>query len=73
MIVSKGKIKITDLSFAYQDNVDILKTLNYTVLAGRKIGIVGFLDIDKSILAHMMIRFFAPQWGQNRNRRIRAE
>ncbi|MEA4833484.1 MAG: ABC transporter ATP-binding protein [Oscillospiraceae bacterium] len=64
LTVSQGKIEIEDLSFAYQEDVDVLKNLTYTITPGKRIGIVGASGVGKSTFAHMMIRFFTPTKGK---------
>ena len=61
--VSKGRIEIKNLSFAYDKNFNILKDFTYTIAPGKRIGIVGESGVGKSTLAHLMIRFFEPQNG----------
>lgn len=63
LMVSEGQIKIENLSFAYQNNIDVLKNLTYTIDPGKRIGLVGESGVGKSTFAHLMIRFFEPQNG----------
>ena len=64
LTVSQGEISIDGVSFAYQNDVYVLKNLTYTISPGKRIGIVGASGVGKSTFAHMMIRFFEPSQGK---------
>lgn len=63
LIVSNGRIKLDNLSFAYPNSKSILKNITYTIAPGERIGIVGESGVGKSTFAHLMIRFFEPNSG----------
>jgi ABC-type multidrug transport system fused ATPase/permease subunit len=63
LTISHGKISINDISFSYQNDVEVLRNLTYTVAPGKRISIVGESGVGKSTFAHIMIRFFAPTKG----------
>lgn len=64
LTVSQGKISVDEVSFAYQSGVDVLENFTYTVVPGKRIGIVGASGVGKSTLAYMMIKFFTPPKGK---------
>ncbi len=61
--ISKGKIEIKDLTFAYE-NQNILENLNIIVPAGKKIAIVGLSGSGKSTLLSLLLRFFTNYDGK---------
>jgi ABC-type multidrug transport system fused ATPase/permease subunit len=61
--ITKGEISINELSFAYKENLNIIKNLNYTINSGEKIGVAGESGVGKSTLAHIFIKLFAPDKG----------
>lgn len=63
LTVTQGKISIEGVSFSYQNDVAVLKNINYTISPGKKVGIAGNSGVGKSTLAHLLIRFFEPSEG----------
>ncbi len=63
LTITKGEIKIDDLSFAYKDDVKVLNKITYQIGSGMKIGIVGQSGVGKSTMANLMIKHFCPDNG----------
>lgn len=57
-------IEITDLSFAYIKNKDVLKHINLTVNKGETVALVGNSGGGKSTLVNLIPRFFNVARGQ---------
>lgn len=62
LIVKSGKIEIKNLSFRFSKNY-ILKNLNLTIDAGKKIGLVGLSGKGKTTLVRLIMRFYDPETG----------
>ena len=63
LIVSKGKIEIKNLSFAY-DNQNVLENLNILIPSGKKVAIVGLSGSGKSTIISLLLRFFSNYQGE---------
>ena len=61
--VSRGEIQFKNLNFAYNDDEQVFNSLNLTIGAGEKVGIVGRSGAGKSSLVNLILRFFDPQSG----------
>ncbi len=61
--VFQGEIRVEDVSFGYESGDRVLHNLNFTILPGEKIGIVGTSGSGKTTLISLLLRFFDPQQG----------
>lgn len=59
----KGDINFQNVSFSYQNNVNVLKNINLQIRAGETIGVVGPTGGGKSTLIKLLLRFYEPQKG----------
>lgn len=51
-------IEMKDVSYRYKDSSDdVLKSINLTIKAGEKIGLVGHSGAGKTTLTHLLLRF----------------
>ncbi|MEO7904780.1 MAG: ABC transporter ATP-binding protein, partial [Candidatus Saccharimonadales bacterium] len=59
LTVSRGEIVYQNVDFSYSDDLDtkVLDTLNLTIPAGRKIGLVGSSGAGKTTLSKLLLRF----------------
>ncbi|NPD46283.1 MULTISPECIES: ABC transporter ATP-binding protein [unclassified Lentimicrobium] len=56
-------IEYKDLSFSYQNHVEVLKKINLKIAKGKTIALVGASGGGKSTLADLLPRFYDPQEG----------
>jgi len=57
------EIEYRDLSFSYQNDVKVLKDINFKISKGKTIALVGASGGGKSTLADLLPRFYDPQQG----------
>ncbi|BES70156.1 ABC transporter ATP-binding protein/permease [Marinobacter nanhaiticus D15-8W] len=63
-LVTKGaEVRFQNVRFAYQPNRPILRDVDFTVPAGRKVAVVGASGAGKSTLARLLFRFFDVDEG----------
>lgn len=62
--VTTGKIEITDLTFSYDGENDVLKNINITAEAGETIALVGQTGSGKSSIINLLMRFYEFNRGQ---------
>ncbi len=60
----QGGVTFRDVSFAYPDGEEILHHLDFQLLPGQTIGILGNTGSGKSTLVHLLQRLYAPTGGQ---------
>ena len=60
--ITKGKIQIKNLSFAYENN-NVLNDLNILIPEGKKVAIVGLSGSGKSTIISLLLRFFNDYKG----------
>lgn len=58
------KISINNLMFNYSDKKDLFKNLNFEIIKGETIGIIGESGIGKSSLVNLIIGLFDPVKGK---------
>ncbi len=61
--VTKGKIEVTNLDFAYNEKI-VFKDLNLIIPAGKKVAFVGRSGAGKSTIFNLILRFFNNQKGE---------
>ena len=62
----RGEIEFRNVSFAYKENIPVLKQLNLKVTSGKKIAIVGATGSGKSTLINLLCRFYDVEEGEIR-------
>ena len=60
---ASGAIEVTDVSFGYGENADVLHGVTLTIAAGERIALVGPTGAGKSTLAKLVARFYDPRSG----------
>ncbi len=62
--VTRGEIRLENVSFSYGDGDKLLDDLSLTIKPGEKIGLVGRSGVGKTTLVNLTLRFFEPQAGR---------
>ncbi len=60
--VEKGSIEFADLSFMY-DTEPVLKNINFTILPGTKVALVGESGEGKTTITSLLMRLYEPKEG----------
>ena len=61
--ISRGRIDIQDVSFAYPDGETVFKDVSLSIEGGSTVALVGPSGSGKSTFATMLMRFYDPQKG----------
>lgn len=64
LIVSKGQINFDTVSFAYQENKNVLDSIHFTIQPGKKLAIIGESGEGKSTIANLLLRYYEPNSGR---------
>ena len=59
----KGDIRFNDVSFSYEDEIEVLKNISLHLEAGKTISFVGPTGAGKSTIAKLICRFYDPTNG----------
>ena len=62
--VFRKNIEIKNVTFSYTDNKNVLKDINFEVLKGEKVAIVGSSGSGKTTLVNLLPRMFDPASGE---------
>lgn len=60
--VKEGQVTVSDLFFSYDETL-FLKNINFQLLPGQKIALVGPTGCGKTTLMNLLLRFYNPQSG----------
>lgn len=58
MPLIKGDVEFTNVTFGYEDDVDVLKNVDFSVKAGETIALVGPTGAGKSTIVNLVSRFY---------------
>ena len=61
--VTQGEIAFRDVSFTYQEGLQVFDHLTVTIEPGQQVGLVGFSGSGKSTFVNLILRLFEPQGG----------
>jgi ATP-binding cassette subfamily B multidrug efflux pump len=62
--ISRGHVRLADVSFGYDLAEPVLHDVSLDVSAGSFVGVVGHTGSGKSTLLSLLLRFYAPQAGR---------
>jgi ATP-binding cassette subfamily B protein len=60
---ARGAIRLSNVSFAYDETTPVLRGIDLEIAAGEKVALVGRTGAGKTTLASLVLRFFDPQHG----------
>ena len=63
LVVSKGAINMTDVSFRYSDGTQALNTVSIEIPAGKTVALVGASGAGKTTVLNLIPRFYDVQVG----------
>jgi ATP-binding cassette subfamily B multidrug efflux pump len=58
-----GEIAFDDVTFAYENDLWVLRDISFRAAPGERIAIVGHTGAGKSTLVNLVLRFYDPQHG----------
>ena len=64
--IVKGAVEISDLSFSYRKDRQLIRDFNLRVIPGQRIAIVGPTGCGKTTFINLLMRFYDPQGGEIR-------
>jgi len=59
-----GRVQFRDVHFQYEEDVPVLRGLDFTVERGQKAAFVGHSGAGKSTILNLVLRLYDPQRGQ---------
>ena len=63
LVQTKGEVEFRRVSFHYECNNQGLENINFRIMPGNRVGIVGTTGAGKSTLINLIMRFYDPQQG----------
>lgn len=66
LVIEQSSVEFDQVSFAYNDNRQIIRNISFKVPAGKKFAIVGPSGAGKSTLARLIFRFYDTTTGEIR-------
>ena len=63
LMVTEGRVRFTDVGFAYASGNPVLKQLNMTIAGGETVALVGASGAGKSTVSKLLFRFYDPIAG----------
>ena len=58
LIISKGEVSFSNVSFAYNQECPILHNISFTIKSGKILAVVGSSGAGKSTIARLLFRFY---------------
>jgi len=58
-----GQIEFRDVTFSYEDNIEVLNKISFEAKAGQMVAIVGPTGVGKSTISGLIARFYDPTSG----------
>jgi len=63
LVVDKGEVRFEHVHFAYRQDRQILRDVNFSIPAGHTVAVVGASGAGKSTLARLLFRFYEVDQG----------
>ena len=60
----EGKVEFKDVTFSYEDGIEILKKINFTAEKGQTVAIVGPTGAGKTTIVNLISRFYNVDSGE---------
>ncbi len=60
----EGKVEFKDVTFSYEDGIEILKKINFTAEKGQTVAIVGPTGAGKTTIVNLLSRFYNVDSGE---------
>lgn len=60
----EGRVEFRDVTFSYEDGIEILKKINFTVEKGQTVAIVGPTGAGKTTIVNLISRFYNVDSGE---------
>lgn len=60
----QGRIEFRDVSFAYPDGTQALRSVSFVIEPGSSLALVGYSGAGKSTIADLLLRFYEPTSGE---------
>lgn len=64
LVVTKGEIRLENISFAYAKQNVVFKNESVTIPGGQKVGLVGFSGAGKTTFVNLILRFYSLDRGR---------
>ncbi len=64
LVVTRGEIRLRDVTFGYRPDQPIFEGLSLTIRPRERVGLVGYSGSGKSTLVSLILRLYDPQSGQ---------
>jgi ATP-binding cassette subfamily B protein len=61
--VSKGEVSFNDVSFSYDGEAPVLKSISFTIRSGKKLALVGESGEGKTTISNLLMRLYEPTSG----------
>ncbi|NJK97845.1 MAG: ATP-binding cassette domain-containing protein [Bacteroidales bacterium] len=59
----QGEIKFENISFSYNNEIEVLRNITITIPPNRKVAMVGKSGVGKSTIFNILLRFYEPTKG----------
>ncbi len=63
IIINSGKIDFDRVSFAYNEEVNVLNEISFTISPGEKVALLGHSGAGKSTIANLILKIYEVQQG----------
>src|SRR5699024_5148186 len=59
----EGRVAFKDVTFAYNNGIDVLHDVSFSINKGETVAFVGHTGSGKSTIMNLLLRFYDPQQG----------